>query len=577
MYVQGLIVVFIILTLAISFIYFYMFARSQERFIRYWGLCWISYSISLLLLVLYINSDYVILLEIRKIFDLANILFLLFGAYAFMHIEIPSFWHRFGLYVTIWLIFGVYAGFNLAGIYLPISIYQVIATTMLCYIVYRYWQVPVTEKILSAGVFLLWGVGKAIMSMFEAYYYNISSMYLLEIILSNVLNFCIFIIYIQKTKEEVGVAERLYRIIAENANDAIFYYRLEPKPSFKYLSPSIENLTGYSPGEFYQNPKFYLNLVDSNEFENIKKVFRGEAEENTGLIMKAVHKSGTKFWAEVKNSVIYENGIIAAIEGTLRDVTALKEAELEQLHSKQSRDMLLSSISHELKTPITSIVGYVNALNDGTLKTQEEKEYATRVISSKAETLERLIDDLTQLSKLETRQFSFDFMLLSAEELVKELISDYTFEIKTAKIRNEILCDFRQLSQYNVIADSKRIGQVFSNILYNAMKFTEKDGKITIKIEVNEKKNKIIVSISDTGTGILKEDIPFVFDRFFRAQTQPKEAESKGSGLGLTISKEIINGHGGEISVKSTIGKGSTFTFEIPIYYDELSEVKNGG
>ena len=559
----------IILILAVSFIYFYMFARSQERFIRYWGLCWISYSISLLLLILYINSGLLILLELRKVFDLANILFLLFGAYAFMHTEIPTFWYRFGLYVTIWLFFGIYAGFNLAGIYLPITLYQVIATLMLCYIVYRYWQVPDLEKLLSIGVFLLWGIGKAGISLFEAYYYNTSNLYLLEIILSNILNFCIFIIYIEKTREEVGVAERLYRIIAENVTDAIFYYRLEPRPSFKYISPSIESLTGYAPAVFYQNPRFYLNLVDATEFENIKQVFRGETESGSGVIMKSVRKSGLEFWGEIRSSVIYENNQPAAIEGIFRDVTTLKEAELTQILSKQSRDLLLSSISHELKTPITSIVGYVEALEDGTLKTEKEKEYATRVICTKAKTMERLIDDLTQLSKLETKQFSFDFMLMSGEELAKELLEDYTLDIRMAKIEEKIICDFEKLGGYNMIVDSKRIGQVFSNILYNAIKFTEEGGRITIKIEPDEKRKVICFSISDTGKGILKEDLPFVFNRFYKAQTQPREQTPKGSGLGLTISKEIIMGHGGEIHVESVAGKGSTFTYEIPIYYDE--------
>lgn len=575
MYISELIAGFVIFVLVFSFIYFYMFAQSQERYIKYWGLCWIAYSISLIFLILYINMEVALFLEIRKVFDLINILFLLFGAYAFMHREIPTFWHRFGLYVSIWLFFGIYAGFDLGGIYLPISIYQGIATLMLCYIVYRYWKVPSGEKYLSIMVFLIWGVGKAVLSMYEAYYYNVSSIYLLEIIFSNILNFCIFIIYIQKTREEVGVGERLYRIIAENASDAIFYYQLEPKPCFKYLSPSIESLTGYLPEEFYQNPRFFLNLVKDGEFETIQKVFSGEMEINKGVVMKSIHKNGMEFWGEIKSSIIYENGKDRAIEGIFRDVTPLKEAELNQRASKQSRDLLFSSISHELKTPITSIVGYVNALNDGTLKTKEEKEYASMVISNKAQTVERLINDLTELSKFDMKQFSFNFALVTAEELARELINEYALDIEAANIQSEILSDFQELSKYNIIIDSKRIGQVFSNILYNAIKFSGRDGKVIIKIEAREKTKNIIISISDTGKGIREENIPFIFDRFFKEHAQTNSLESNGSGLGLAISKEIILSHGGEIYVESKLGKGSIFTFEIPIYYDELSEEKD--
>jgi signal transduction histidine kinase len=158
---------------------------------------------------------------------------------------------------------------------------------------------------------------------------------------------------------------------------------------------------------------------------------------------------------------------------------------------------------------------------------------------------------------------------MSGEELAREILENHMLDIKMAKIDQEIVCDFEKLARYNVIVDSKRIGQVFSNIMYNAIKFTEEGGKIAVRIEVDEKNKVIEWSISDTGKGILKQELPFIFDRFYKSQIQPKAQSPKGSGLGLTISKEIIMGHGGEIRVKSDPGKGSVFTFEIPIYYDE--------
>ncbi|MEL7571030.1 MAG: hypothetical protein AAGU14_10810, partial [Eubacteriaceae bacterium] len=184
MYLPSLIFSFIILTLLMSFVYFYMFARSQERYIRYWGLCWVAYSLSLLFLILSLNKNIIALLELRKIFDLANILFLLYGAYAFMHTQIPTYWHRFALYLTMWLVMGVYYKFDNLSIYLPMSMYQIIVTAMICYIVYKYWSVPTFEKGLCITVFILWGVGKAALSIIEIYYYDLSSLYLMEIIFS---------------------------------------------------------------------------------------------------------------------------------------------------------------------------------------------------------------------------------------------------------------------------------------------------------------------------------------------------------------------------------------------------------
>lgn len=551
-----------------SFAYFYMFARSQERYVRYWGLCWVAYSFSLLFLILSINKNISELLEIRKIFDLANILFLLFGAYAFMHTHIPTYWYRFALYLTMWLLLGVYYDFDLLSIYLPVSMYQIIVTAMLCYIVFKYWTVPAFEKGLSITVFILWGIGKAVLSIFEVHYYNLSSMYLLEIIFSNILNFSIFIIYLQKIKGEVTIAARLYRIIAENATDVIFYYTLKPQPAFTYVSPSVETLTGYTAEDFYHNPRFYLELVASEHFDEITPIFSGKPLSDIGSTFRILHKNGSYFWGEFNSSVLYKEDIPIAIEGIIRDVTRMKNAENQLRSAKQSRDLLLSYISHELKTPITSILGYVNALNDRTISDPKEKNAAMEIISSKALLLEHLINDLFQLSKLETKQFSFNFMHLSTLELSQQLISQHLLDIKSASIKPIIEVDTAALSGKNIIVDPKRIDQVFSNIIFNAIKYTKPNDKLRIKFGTDQGSLNYIVSISDSGIGIPEEDLPYVFDRFFKAHTPVRPGKESGSGLGLTISKEIVTAHGGTISVRSNVGKGSTFAFSIPIYYD---------
>ena len=535
---------------------------------RYWGFCWVAYSISLLFLILSINKNIIELLELRKIFDLINILFLLYGAYAFMHTHIPTYWNRFTLYLTMWLLLGVYYNFDHLSIYLPISMYQVIITSTLCYLVYKYWSVPAFEKGLCITVFILWGVGKAVLSIFEVYYNDLSSLYLMEIIFSNILNFSIFIIYFQKAKEELTIADRLYRIIAENATDVIFYYALQPQPAFTYVSPSVETLTGYAPEEFYENPRFYLEITDSEHFDDMKALFSGQTHSDMGSTFLLHHKNGASLWGEFNSSILYKDHTPIAVEGILRDVTRMKNAETQLRSAKQSRDLLLSYISHELKTPITSILGYVNALNDGTINAPKEKLAAMEIISTKALLLEHLINDLFQLSKLESNQFSFNFMHLSALDLSKQLISQHLLDIKSAKIKPIIEMEIPALTGKNIIADPKRIDQVFSNIVFNAIKYTEPNDKLKIKFGIDHGSKNYIVTISDSGIGIPQDDLPYIFDRFFKAHTPIRAGKETGSGLGLTISKEIITAHGGTISARSNLGKGSTFTFCIPIFYD---------
>jgi len=559
------------MTLLIAFIYFYLFARGQQRFMQFWGISWLAYSFSLLFLILFINGnvDYH-LLEMRKILDMGNLLFLLFGTYSFTHTNIPSYWARFSLYMLIWVLLGIFYHFDLLSIYLPVSIYQLIITLALCWIILKYWKLPVFEKSLSICLFALWGAGKSFISIFEFYYHAVSTLYLGEIILSNVLNLCIFAVYIKKTQEEVNVAQALYKILAENAIDAIFYYKLKPQPSFTYVTPSIETLTGYSPNEFYAYSKFYLNLADKEDFNLMAEIF---AEPNPARHMYSfqVHrKDGSTFWGEINRTIIYEKDIPIATEGILRDNTKLKDAELKQISLKHSRDLLLSYISHELKTPVTSIMGYVNAINDGTLSNPNEIGSALEIISAKTVTLEHLIDDLLQLSKLEMHQFSFHFMLMNVDELSRNLVKDHLLDIKTAGLKPVISINHADLKGANIIVDIQRIDQVFSNIIFNAIKYTKAPNKITLKFELDLRNNFYVVSITDTGAGIPREDIPFIFDRFYKTTIPVVAGKEYGSGLGLTLSKEIIEAHKGEISVKSVLGRGSTFTFKIPLFQDDF-------
>ena len=281
-----------------------------------------------------------------------------------------------------------------------------------------------------------------------------------------------------------------------------------------------------------------------------------------------IHKNGSTIWGEFNSSILYEKGVPIAIEGILRDVTHTKETETQLLYSKQARDQFLSSISHELKTPITSILGYINAINDGTLSSEEEKQSAMDIITAKALTLEHLINDLFQLSKLETNQFSFAFMHMSALELSDQLADKYALDIKTASLLPLVEIDHFTLSRLHVIVDPKRIEQVFSNIIYNAIKFSAPNGTVKIKFGSDKDLQNYIINISDEGRGIAQEDIPYIFDRFFQSNKPPQSKVKLGSGLGLTISKEIISAHKGEILVESEMGKGSTFTFNITVYSD---------
>lgn len=564
---------FTLITLIISFAYFFMFSRGQERFMQFWGFSWVAYSFSLLCLIIFLHTDHVLLLEVRKLIDMLNILLLLLGVFAFMHVEIPTYWYRFSLYMVLLAAICIIYQFDLLSFYLPISLFQIAISIVICYNIFRYWSVSSIRKYHAIKytallVFLLWGVGKSLLSLLELYYTPIFNLYISEIVLSNILNFCILTIYIQNTREETGLTEHLYKTVVENASDAIFYYKLSPYRSFEYVTPSITQITGYAPSRFYKEPRLYMRLVKSNYLDQIKDVFDGNIQHDAGQIFEFIKKSGESFWGEINVSIIYDGSKPVAVEGMLRDITVMKSVQMEQITAKQSRDLLLSYVSHELRTPVTSIAGYLTALNEGVISEEDEVREAMDTITSKTILLKKLIDDLDQLSKLETHQFSFDFMTHPVTDLADSILNQHFSGIEGLDLTAKIDYDKKSMSNYWVVADEDRINQVFSNILDNARKYSSGQAPIHIALRVEDKQNAFVVSITNTGKGIAKKDLAHIFDRFYRAGSH---TASSGRGLGLAISKEIIKSHNGIIYAESQEDKLTTFTFTIPLFKEVLN------
>ncbi|NLD18764.1 MAG: PAS domain S-box protein [Clostridiales bacterium] len=556
---------FSILIFVFSILYFYMFSRKQEQFMQFWGFSWVAYSCSLLCLFIYLVYSKELFLELRKIIDMINILLLLLGAYSFMHVKAPVYWYKFSLYLLLLAGMCMMYGTELLSFYLPISIYQLVITAFLCYNVFKKWDIPRGERIISTASFLFWGAGKAIFSIVEIF--NATAFnYMLEIILSNIVNFCILTIYVVYTRKENDLTNNIYKTIVENTSDAIFYYKLNPEHAFEYISPSIENLTGYSPSFFYNDPN-HLMALSLNPNINILESLISGAKSREPYVVELARKDGEVFWAEFTSKVIENDSKEPiALEGTLRDVTKFETAEVEHINAINNRNKLLSYISHELRTPITSIAGYLTAISDGTLSSNEDRKEALEIITGKTMTLKRLIDDMDQLSKLENHQFTFEYITCTAGEIAEMLIADNIEHIDDNEFKITLDYNLKELNKWWIIVDRSRINQVFSNLITNALKYSLVKKELHVEFKTDDASEHFIVSVHDCGIGIKDENIPKVFDKFYR--DNDKSLKIEGRGLGLTICKEIIAAHRGDIYAESTYGQGSTFTFIIPLYME---------
>lgn len=250
---------------------------------------------------------------------------------------------------------------------------------------------------------------------------------------------------------------------------------------------------------------------------------------------------------------------------------SLQEANQRMADLEAFRVRLLSNISHELSTPITSIKGFAKGLRDGII-TDEAPKYANRIYE-RSILLERMIHDLVELTKLETNQVRFQMQDLPAISYFRELFLKYEWEIQSKGVECHIVLPEESGCHLCVISgDPVRLEQVLSNLISNALRFTEAGGSITLRLSLKSmlqdgRQPRAVVGVEDTGTGIEYELHEQIFERF----TQVKQPASKhqGSGLGLAICREIIHYHHGAIHVRSEPGAGAEFYFELPVNVKE--------
>jgi signal transduction histidine kinase len=235
----------------------------------------------------------------------------------------------------------------------------------------------------------------------------------------------------------------------------------------------------------------------------------------------------------------------------------LKSSLTKQAQYEKSRRQLIASISHDLKTPLTSIKGYVEGLQDGLVSDEETYQRYLKVIWDKSNRLNHLIDDLFIFSKMELGEFKIEPVILDADMLLEEILSTREHELKDSSLHFSVI---RPLKPGKLQVDPHRIGQVLDNIIDNALKFTK--SKIVVSTDIREA--FYMIFIQDDGIGMSEEDLPYIFDHFYKID-KVRNSSSKGTGLGLAICKELIEAHGGTIHVRSKENHGTTFKIILPL------------
>ncbi|GIV39306.1 MAG: hypothetical protein KatS3mg033_1106 [Thermonema sp.] len=375
----------------------------------------------------------------------------------------------------------------------------------------------------------------------------------------------------EKKLSEIALkeSEEKFRTIFESFQD--IYYRSDLKGRILMISPSIKELGGYEPEELIGKPvtSFYTRNIDKRSaFRAIRELMRKGRLKNFEIGLR--RKDGTEVESISNIRLLYnEQGKPYGIEGVVRDITELKRASEEVMrakelaeHSLRVKENFLANMSHEIRTPMNGIIGMIDLL-DSTPLSPEQREYVN-ILKESSETLLNILNDILDLSKIEAGKMQLRPRACSVHSIVERV--HHLFLPRAHHRGNQLRFRIDEGVPPYVVADETRLVQVLSNLVNNAIKFTEQ-GSIDIVVKVLEEQKQqltLYFEVKDTGIGIAPEDQKKLFRTFSQLDTSTKKAYA-GTGLGLAIAKQLVELMGGSIGLHSTPGQGSRFFFTIRV------------
>jgi histidine kinase len=249
----------------------------------------------------------------------------------------------------------------------------------------------------------------------------------------------------------------------------------------------------------------------------------------------------------------------------------LKESIEKLLAYEENRKELIANISHDLKTPITTIKGYVEGIRDGVANSPERMERYVQTIYAKSIDLDHMIDELFLYSKLDLQRLPFNFERIPFDDYLVDFVEELRFDLEKKMV--EIHLDIEKNGNYLVMVDREHLKRVITNIVDNSLKYIGKEHKI-LSFHLTTEDSQILFSMNDNGPGIEEENLPLIFERFYRADLA-RGTEKGGSGLGLSIAKRIIEEHHGAIWAESLKGQGTTIFIKLKKTGDHSEEDSN--
>ena len=366
--------------------------------------------------------------------------------------------------------------------------------------------------------------------------------------------------------EELVKLEEKYRVLAETSADGVV--TIDSLGRLTYVNPSFEKLCARRKSQILATLfRDYLSEESVYFFQQVFIDVRKKDEKIDNVELELVHAKGQIIPIEVNIAPFKKENEFAGMVCTIRDITERRIIEDELKKSERLRTEFMNIAAHELKSPVTPIKGYLDLIISDKDAPDKIKEWG-KVSLRNAERLLKLVNDILDVSRLDTDTMRFDLEKLETIEILNEVAVDMkpVIENKGLKFLTKIPKDLP-----NIMGDKHRLSQVLKNLIGNAIKFTDNG---SISIEAQKKDDHILITIADTGIGISKDELKKIFNKFYQAYTGD-DRKNEGTGLGLFICREILQKHEGEIWVESELRKGTQFFIKLPYLHKMVINLDN--
>jgi PAS domain S-box-containing protein len=363
-------------------------------------------------------------------------------------------------------------------------------------------------------------------------------------------------------------SEEKFRLLANNIPGTAYLSKFDENATKIYLNDKIEILTGYPRADFVEHHLSFLSLIHPDDKEHVLNEQKSSLETRTPFhsVYRIKRKNGEYIWVEEFGGFIMKNNVIEFTVGIYFDITKQKESE-DAIKAKEyavaankAKSEFLANMSHEIRTPLNGIIGFTDLLMNTKLE-DFQKQYMN-TINQSANSLMSVVCDILDFSKIESGKLELHIEKYNVIDLCNQVIELIEYEAKSKDI--EVILDIKEDVPKSISADYIRLKQILINLLSNALKFTEK-GKIELTISLlasENKKSKLRFIVKDTGIGIKKANQ----EKIFQAFSQEDNSMTKkfgGTGLGLTISNQLLNLMESHLQLESEFGKGSCFFFDV--------------